>query len=1097
MSEGRLVHRGGVGAGSSESVTQNGSLGNVATSDKTPAILKENGSASDENSQSLAKVENKNGKHETSKSPEQNGLKEIRDASSLLNGRMNGEESNVIANTTGVATRRPDEYEVDFSDTREFAVWRWNDILGTAARRLSPADQKICAKFSEWSDLMEEIQSKLTDPASTPVMKRLMTKIHPLPRFLSTLARLFTKTISPREVSFDLLWGVIYINLKLSYGSLERLTRTCNWLFMVRRVVELFNRCIETCEEMNEARIAIVDFFDPLMLLAMDSIGFLQDNATDAAATKAWPEFDTNVATQVSVLEATVRHLNEITSYSKVNQDRRVKNMSLRHALIPEAEETAAFPVKILPFRQNPRFYGRQEELDKIIKYLSPKDDQSLRTYTIYGRRGVGKTEIALQFANSNTASFDAIFWIQCETSVAIRQSFTDVAVSLNLPKADRDGHHEENLLAVHHWLKKTRKRWLLIFDNAERDQILQGYWPIGASGAILITSRKYHNFSRDMKRQGDTVKPFDAKQSWELLLELLGEDWKSLDRQGLITPSEVNAAKGLLSKLEGLALAIQQAASLIKNSKIGGPTIATTYEMFKEKMRTLPERHRSERSSSEQALDALWDMIFTGLSRNSRTLLGVLSWLSPDAIFAELFLPRDQQALDGSMAFCKTLSRQLIEGSTNPYSNMTSLAPALEKALDELEEKQLIRRDGRVISIHRVVQEATNYHDVEDLQASFNYATRLVYEAFPGQTRAGDSLYALWNKCQLYIPHGVFLSKKFSDYTQSGALSGSDIFVRLLSNCAWYLYEISDYQVCFRVIETAASACQDKNSLIYADLRNTAGSCYYELNRLGDCRKAWEETYRIRQRHLAHDNKLIGAVIHNLGNLETATGNLAESMECFEKAQLISTSTNSSSASLATIYLGIARVYYLQYDFEKARRTVAQAELLIVRQIGADKGFMVHVHYLYGNIELIQKHWEPALRAYDNCLKIALAETPIHPITAAAYYSLACVELEMNHPEPARAFLEKARTIAELRSPSRDDGVIARILWKMAMVLESDTFGRYGDEAAELRRRAEIARSALLASGEGGFIPFIEHDNLERTQEEDDYDSLVPLYFR
>jgi NB-ARC domain len=130
--------------------------------------------------------------------------------------------------------------------------------------------------------------------------------------------------------------------------------------------------------------------------------------------------------------------------------------MSLRHALIPESEEPGSFPNTILPFSQNPRFYGRAVELEKIEKYLSPKDDQSLRTYTIYGRRGVGKTEIALQFAYMNQPGFDAIFWIQCETSVSIRQSFTNVAVALNLPGADRDGHHEENQLAVRNWLKKT-----------------------------------------------------------------------------------------------------------------------------------------------------------------------------------------------------------------------------------------------------------------------------------------------------------------------------------------------------------------------------------------------------------------------------------------------------------------------------------------------------------------------------------------------------------------------------------------------------------------------------------------------------------------
>lgn len=100
-------------------------------------------------------------------------------------------------------------------------------------------------------------------------------------------------------------------------------------------------------------------------------------------------------------------------------------------------------------------------------------------------------------------------------------------------------------------------------------------------------------------------------------------------------------------------------------------------------------------------------------------------------------------------------------------------------------------------------------------------------------------------------------------------------------------------------------------------------------------------------------------------------------------------------------------------------------------------------------------------------------------------------------YPSFYRAYLDKARTIAELRSPSRDDGVIARILWKTAIVLESDTFGTYAADARELRTRAELARTALLGSGEGGIIPYMEDDNSERTQEEDSFDSLVPLYFR
>ena len=95
------------------------------------------------------------------------------------------------------------------------------------------------------------------------------------------------------------------------------------------------------------------------------------------------------------------------------------------------------------------------------------------------------------------------------------------------------------------------------------------------------------------------------------------------------------------------------------------------------------------------------------------------------------------------------------------------------------------------------------------------------------------------------------------------------------------------------------------------------------------------------------------------------------------------------------------------------------------------------------------------------------------------------------------RGYLEKAKQIAQLRSPNRDDGVIARILWKTAVILEGDVLGKFSSDAAALRQRAELARQELRASGEGGLIPFIDEDDAERDQEEDSFDALVPLFFR
>ena len=64
-------------------------------------------------------------------------------------------------------------------------------------------------------DLLEEINCKLKDPQSGSAMKRQMGRIQPLPRILGALTGRFAGLVSPLDVRFDLIWGLIYLNLKV------------------------------------------------------------------------------------------------------------------------------------------------------------------------------------------------------------------------------------------------------------------------------------------------------------------------------------------------------------------------------------------------------------------------------------------------------------------------------------------------------------------------------------------------------------------------------------------------------------------------------------------------------------------------------------------------------------------------------------------------------------------------------------------------------------------------------------------------------------------------------------------------------------------
>ncbi len=87
---------------------------------------------------------------------------------------------------------------------------------------------------------------------------------------------------------------------------------------------------------------------------------------------------------------------------------------------------------------------------------------------------------------------------------------------------------------------------------------------------------------------------------------------------------------------------------------------------------------------------------------------------------------------------------------------------------------------------------------------------------------------------------------------------------------------------------------------------------------------------------------------------------------------------------------------------------------------------------------------------------------------------------------------------IAELKSPYRDDGMIARIMWKKSVVLESDMYGTFRTTANELLMRAEIKRKQLAGSGEGDIVIALDEDgNPDASETEDSYNVVVPGYCR
>ena len=133
---------------------------------------------------------------------------------------------------------------------------------------------------------------------------------------------------------------------------------------------------------------------------------------------------------------------------------------------------------------RNPGFTGREDILTAVREALLTGGNAVVQA--LHGMGGVGKTQLAVEYAHRFADSYDLVWWIAAEQAVQIAGQFEALAVDLGCVQP---GTELETLRRAVMAELRGLDRWLLIFDNAESPEDLAGWLP-GASGHVLITSR-------------------------------------------------------------------------------------------------------------------------------------------------------------------------------------------------------------------------------------------------------------------------------------------------------------------------------------------------------------------------------------------------------------------------------------------------------------------------------------------------------------------------------------------------------------------------------------------------------------------------------
>ncbi|KAJ4294168.1 hypothetical protein N0V90_007858 [Kalmusia sp. IMI 367209] len=256
-----------------------------------------------------------------------------------------------------------------------------------------------------------------------------------------------------------------------------------------------------------------------------------------------------------------------------------------------------------VPRRTNTLFTGRREVVDRVKKALQDGSQQD-GVFVISGLGGSGKSEICLKIANELRSEFWAVLWVDVSSPDMAESDFIVVAEML--------GHKADSVEQACRLISNTKKRCLLILDNADDPQYdYNAYLPSGCEALADLD-------------------PADCK---ELLLKAAGI---SRDRWEV----EGRAAEDVVRLVHSHTLALIQAGAYVSRCYC---KLEDYPKKFQQQRTKLLKFSPVQARSRYRDVYATFEASAEALSANALNLLGVVSALNytflPESLFESAWI--------------------------------------------------------------------------------------------------------------------------------------------------------------------------------------------------------------------------------------------------------------------------------------------------------------------------------------------------------------------------------------------------------------------------------------------------------------------------
>ena len=360
----------------------------------------------------------------------------------------------------------------------------------------------------------------------------------------------------------------------------------------------------------------------------------------------------------------------------------------------------------LIPYERNPHFCGRDLLLNTLYqRLLDTRQNEYNHRIALYGLGGIGKTQLAIEYAYRYHPQYSYIFWISAATRAKLLSGYVQIAVEVQCCEQAEKRSPNDVANDVIRWLSIT-ERWLLIIDNLDDIKIVDGFLPhVGGQGHTLITTRNQN--CDGIPAEGLEVDVMSAEEALSFLLlrakmQAMGE-------------SAQHEGQKIVRELGYLPLAIEQAAAYIRMSQdILG--YLKVYEKNQAAVLSwMPDCNRSYNFT----VGTTWRLALTRLKSefpSAISLISLLAFLNPDEIDVEFL-----------RAGCDGLEPELRALLDDDFK--------LHQPLFALQTFSLIRiwDSGKKIGIHRLVQTVVKEELSPDRQTHFRkQILNLCLTAFP-----------------------------------------------------------------------------------------------------------------------------------------------------------------------------------------------------------------------------------------------------------------------------------------------------------------------------------------------------------------------------